>query len=428
MLKWRHVQANVSRDVLDVAKEAALAAGAELIRRFGAPAGGLAPRRARPTSSRRPTAPPSGDRRRARAPPPRRRRARRGGHRRPRRDERPALGRRPAGRHRQLPARPPAVVRRASPARTPTGRVAGVVYDPPRDELFAAVARRPGDASTAAPSRARASAATSPPPSITGTVASRDRGRGPRATASSTSACTAASGQRRALGTAALELAWTAAGRIDLCYQEQRIHPWDVDAGLFICQRAGLRVHRLAAARGGPRAALPRRARPGSPPRCSSSSARARRRAAAPPARARRSAPSERHRGDAPPRRPLRAAATASATAHGLERRVDARGVDVEVRDRAHRAPVRARPCGRRARSQRRARARGASATPKTTMLVSTAAGSISTPSHRGEPLGQPRARCAWSSASRSTWWSSAYSAPAATMPAWRIAPPSICL
>jgi myo-inositol-1(or 4)-monophosphatase len=52
-------------------------------------------------------------------------------------------------------------------------------------------------------------------------------------------------GQRRALGTAALELAWTAAGRIDVCYHEQRIHPWDVDAGLFICQRAGLRVHRL---------------------------------------------------------------------------------------------------------------------------------------------------------------------------------------
>jgi fructose-1,6-bisphosphatase/inositol monophosphatase family enzyme len=53
-------------------------------------------------------------------------------------------------------------------------------------------------------------------------------------------------GQRRALGSAALELVWTAAGRIDVCYHEQRIHPWDVDAGLFVCQRAGLRVHRLA--------------------------------------------------------------------------------------------------------------------------------------------------------------------------------------
>ena len=52
-------------------------------------------------------------------------------------------------------------------------------------------------------------------------------------------------GARRALGTAALELAWAAAGRIDVVYHEQRIHPWDVDAGLFICQRAGLRVHRL---------------------------------------------------------------------------------------------------------------------------------------------------------------------------------------
>jgi fructose-1,6-bisphosphatase/inositol monophosphatase family enzyme len=52
-------------------------------------------------------------------------------------------------------------------------------------------------------------------------------------------------GQRRALGTAALELAWTAAGRIDVCFHEQWIHPWDVDAGLFLCQRSGLRVHRL---------------------------------------------------------------------------------------------------------------------------------------------------------------------------------------
>ena len=38
------------------------------------------------------------------------------------------------------------------------------------------------------------------------------------------------------------------------------------------------------------------------------------------------------------------------------------------------------------------------------------------------------RRALAWSSARRSTWWSSAYSAAAATTPAWRSAPPSICL
>ena len=53
-------------------------------------------------------------------------------------------------------------------------------------------------------------------------------------------------GQRRALGSAALELAWTAAGRIDVCFHEQWIHPWDVAAGLFLCEQTGLRVHRLA--------------------------------------------------------------------------------------------------------------------------------------------------------------------------------------
>ena len=87
-------------------------------------------------------------------------------------------------------------------------------------------------------------------------------------------------GQRRALGTAALELAWAAAGRIDVVYHEQRIHPWDVDAGLFICQRAGLRVHRLEPLEPGSPRATSRR-RPRWPPRCSSSSGRRRRSGAA---------------------------------------------------------------------------------------------------------------------------------------------------
>jgi len=34
----------------------------------------------------------------------------------------------------------------------------------------------------------------------------------------------------------------------------------------------------------------------------------------------------------------------------------------------------------------------------------------------------------AWSSARRFTWWRSAYTPPAAMMPAWRMAPPICCL
>src|SRR4051794_33720860 len=68
----------------------------------------------------------------------------------------------------------------------------------------------------------------------------------------------------------------------------------------------------------------------------------------------------------------------------------------------------------------------GASGTPKMTMFVSTVAGSIATPGMPARPSARRRAR-AWSSARRSTCWSSAYRPAAATMPDWRIAPPSIC-
>jgi myo-inositol-1(or 4)-monophosphatase len=122
------------------------------------------------------------------------------------------------------------------------GTVAGVVFDPVRDELFAA--------------------ARGLPAMLNGVVIQRaDRSPLPAATITGTISCTTEPearrhgklgkrlyrklGHRRSLGTAALELAWTAAGRLDLCFHEQHIHAWDVDAGLFICQRAGLRVHRL---------------------------------------------------------------------------------------------------------------------------------------------------------------------------------------
>jgi myo-inositol-1(or 4)-monophosphatase len=122
------------------------------------------------------------------------------------------------------------------------GTIAGVVYDPTRDELFAAA--RGGAATLNAVPIERVAHRELAAATITGTVAcetepeARRHGKLDRRLYSRL-------GARRALGSAALELAWTAAGRIDLCYQEQRIFPWDVDAGLFICQRTGLRVHRL---------------------------------------------------------------------------------------------------------------------------------------------------------------------------------------
>jgi myo-inositol-1(or 4)-monophosphatase len=55
----------------------------------------------------------------------------------------------------------------------------------------------------------------------------------------------------RRLGSAALDLAWTAAGRYD-AYFERSVKLWDVAAGVLICERAGVAVRELA-----PRAGLP---------------------------------------------------------------------------------------------------------------------------------------------------------------------------
>jgi myo-inositol-1(or 4)-monophosphatase len=49
----------------------------------------------------------------------------------------------------------------------------------------------------------------------------------------------------RRLGSAALDLAWTAAGRFD-AYYERGLNAWDLAAGVLLCRRAGLAVRTLA--------------------------------------------------------------------------------------------------------------------------------------------------------------------------------------
>ena len=48
----------------------------------------------------------------------------------------------------------------------------------------------------------------------------------------------------RRFGSAALDLAWTAAGRYD-AYFERGIKQWDIAAGALMCRRAGLDVVEL---------------------------------------------------------------------------------------------------------------------------------------------------------------------------------------
>ena len=55
----------------------------------------------------------------------------------------------------------------------------------------------------------------------------------------------------RRMGSAALDLAWTAAGRYD-AYYEHGVKLWDVAAGRMLCEAAGLVVRDLPATRGRP--------------------------------------------------------------------------------------------------------------------------------------------------------------------------------
>jgi len=63
----------------------------------------------------------------------------------------------------------------------------------------------------------------------------------------------------RRMGSAALDLTWTAAGRYD-AYFERTVKPWDIAAGALICERAGLSVLELEQAEGLPWGILAARA------------------------------------------------------------------------------------------------------------------------------------------------------------------------
>jgi myo-inositol-1(or 4)-monophosphatase len=123
------------------------------------------------------------------------------------------------------------------------GVVAGVVYDPPRDELWAAV--RGGEALLDG-ELVRCSDRTSLAEALvtTGFGYAEDVRREQAATVAR---LLPEVRDIRRFGAAALDLVWTAAGRFDV-YYERGIHHWDIAAGGLICERAGLVVERLEAA------------------------------------------------------------------------------------------------------------------------------------------------------------------------------------
>ncbi len=141
------------------------------------------------------------------------------------------------------------------------GTLAGAIYDPFREELFKAA--RGGEATMTAPFKYPINV---PPPPETWERRYEEltlRGSGREDLPSAMVATGFAYDARvraaqaqvlaraiprvrdiRRFGSAALDLAWTAAGRYD-AYFERTVKPWDIAAGTVLCEAAGLRVVEL---------------------------------------------------------------------------------------------------------------------------------------------------------------------------------------
>jgi myo-inositol-1(or 4)-monophosphatase len=139
------------------------------------------------------------------------------------------------------------------------GVLAGAIYDPNRNELFTATrdgrprligpagahelcGRAPGRQTAGEPAP-QATAATAPDELATAMVATGFAYDADVRAAQARVLARLAPRVRdiRRFGSAALDLAWTAAGRYD-AYFERSVKQWDIAAGELICRRAGLEV------------------------------------------------------------------------------------------------------------------------------------------------------------------------------------------
>jgi myo-inositol-1(or 4)-monophosphatase len=121
------------------------------------------------------------------------------------------------------------------------GTLAGAVYDPNRDELFTAT--REGGARMSGPEGVVELQGSEREELATAMVAT-GLAYDAKVRAAQAKVLARAIPQVRDIrrfGSAALDLAWTAVGRFD-AYFERTVKPWDIAAGVLICERAGLRV------------------------------------------------------------------------------------------------------------------------------------------------------------------------------------------
>lgn len=113
--------------------------------------------------------------------------------------------------------------------------VAGVIYDPVKDEMFWA---EKGAGAFLNHKRLRVSARRNLPDALVATgIPFKGHGDGPVFTAQLNAVMVEVSGIRR-FGSAALDLAYVAAGRFD-AFWEMDLKPWDVAAGVVIVTEAG---------------------------------------------------------------------------------------------------------------------------------------------------------------------------------------------
>ncbi len=129
---------------------------------------------------------------------------------------------------------------------------AGVVLDPIRDELFAvAVGEAPTlNGAPLAPAGTRDELASALVATGFGYAADVRA-----AQAAIVARVLPAVRDIRRAGSAALDLAWLAAGRLD-GYYEHGVKPWDIAAGVLLCEGAGLRVETLPGGDGLPEGIL----------------------------------------------------------------------------------------------------------------------------------------------------------------------------
>jgi myo-inositol-1(or 4)-monophosphatase len=120
------------------------------------------------------------------------------------------------------------------------GGVAGVIFDPMRDELFAG---ERGGVPTLNGTQVGGSEATDLAGALIATgfaYAAEVR----ELQAAVVARLLPVARDVRRMGSAALDLAWTAAGRYD-GYYERGVHAWDIAAGIVLCECAGLRWRTL---------------------------------------------------------------------------------------------------------------------------------------------------------------------------------------